>query len=105
MNNQNLRPIPKEKRPNGGPRPGSGRKPLAATVLKEKLGDYAQDALAAFKFCSELMNDTSAEKNVRLAAAREVMDRLWGKSMQQVQHAGEGGGPLKIEIVNYANPS
>ena len=102
MNNQNLKPPKPGK---GGPRPGSGRKPLAATVLKEKLGDYAQDALAAFKFCSELMNDTSAEKNVRLAAAREVMDRLWGKSMQQVQHAGEGGGPLKIEIVNYANPS
>ena len=105
MNNQNLRPIPKSKMGSGGPRPGSGRKPLAATVLKEKLGDYAEDALKAFKFCSELMNDTSAEKNVRLAAAREVMDRLWGKSMQQVQHAGEGGGPLKIEIVNYANPS
>ena len=89
----------------GGARVGAGRKPLPATVLKAKLGDYAEDALKAFKFCSELMNDPLAEKNVRLAAAKEVMDRLWGKPAQQVKHTGEDGGPLKIEIVNYANPS
>lgn len=65
-------------------------------MLKEKLGDYADDAIKAFKFCSELMNDPSAEKNVRLAAAREVMDRLWGKSMQQVQHSGEVTGRICI---------
>ncbi len=96
MNNQNLRPIAERKRGSGGPRPGSGRKPLAATVLKEKLGDYADDALKAFKFCSELMNDPSAEKNVRLAAAREVMDRLWGKSTQQVEHSGEINGRIVV---------
>lgn len=96
MNNQNLRPIPKEKVGRGGPRPGSGRKPLAATVLKERLGDYADDAIKAFKFCSELMNDPTAEKNVRLAAAREVMDRLWGKSTQQVEHSGEIGGRIVV---------
>lgn len=93
MNNQNLRPAGPGK---GGPRPGSGRKPLAATVLKEKLGDYAEDALKAFKFCSELMNDESAEKNVRLAAAREVMDRLWGKSTQAIVHSGEVTGRICI---------
>ncbi len=86
----------------GGARVGAGRKPLPATVLKEKLGDYAEDALKAFKFCSELMNDTTAEKNVRLAAAKEVMDRLWGKPMQQVQHAGADGGQLIIKMVKYA---
>lgn len=102
MNNQNLRPIDEKKRGSGGPRPGSGRKPLAATVLKEKLGDYAGDALKAFKFCSELMNDATAEKNVRLAAAREVMDRLWGKSTQQVEHSGKDGGPLAVQVINYA---
>lgn len=80
----------------GGKREGAGRKPLAATVLKEKLGDYAEDALKAFKFCSELMNDASAEKNVRLAAAREVMDRLWGKPTQAVQLSGKDGGPITI---------
>lgn len=96
MNNQNLRPVPKEKRPNGGHRPGSGRKPLAATVLKEKLGDFAFDAIRAFKFCSKLMDDESAEKNVRLAAAREVMDRLWGKPTQAVQLSGKDGGPITI---------
>lgn len=89
----------------GGYRPGAGRKPSSATILKEKLGDYAEDALKAFKFCSALMNDETAEKNLRLAAAKEVMDRLWGRPAQQVQHAGENGGPLKIEIVNYANPA
>ena len=79
-----------------GPRPGAGRKPSEATKLKEKLGDYAEDALKAFKFCSELMNDTSAEKNVRLAAAREVMDRLWGKAQQSIEHSGEVNGRICI---------
>ena len=80
----------------GGKREGAGRKPLPATILKEKLGDYAEDALKAFKFCSELMNDTSAEKNVRLAAAREVMDRLWGKAQQSIEHSGEIKGRIFI---------
>jgi hypothetical protein len=48
------------------------------------------------------MNDATAEKNVRLAAAREVMDRLWGKSTQQVEHSGKDGGPLAVQVINYA---
>lgn len=93
MNNQNLKPAGPGK---GGPRPGSGRKPLAATVLKEKLGDYAENALEAFKFCSALMKDPTAENNIRLAAAREVMDRLWGKAQQSIEHFGEVKGRIFI---------
>lgn len=93
MNIRNLKPAGPGK---GGARPGAGRKPTAANQLKEKLGDYAQDALAAFKFCSALMQDESAEKSIRLAAAREVMDRLWGKPQQKLEHSGEVSGRLII---------
>lgn len=104
MNNHNLRPIPKEKMGRGGYRPGSGAKPKAATILKEKLADYAGSAIDAFKFCTKLMHDETAEKNIRLAAAKEVMDRLWGKSSQSIEMAGKDGKPIKISVLNYANP-
>lgn len=79
-----------------GPRPGAGRKPKEATILKEKLGDFAYDAIRAFKFCSSLMDDNTADPGLRLAAAREVMDRLWGKPTQAVQLSGKDGGPITI---------
>lgn len=80
----------------GGPRPGSGRKPVAATQLKEKLGDYAHEALRAFQFCVKMMDDPTVENALRMAAAKEVMDRLWGKSKQQVEHSGEINGRIVV---------
>lgn len=72
----------------GGPRPGSGRKPKAATILKAKLADFAGDALRAFKFNVQLMDDATQPMNLRQAASREIMDRLWGKPKQAVEHSG-----------------
>lgn len=72
---------------------------------KEKLGDFAFDTSRLFSF-TKLMDGESAEKNVRLAAAREVMDRLWGKPTQAVQLSGKDGGPITIsELVHTASPT
>ena len=97
MNIQNLRPAPPGK---GGKRAGAGRKPLPATQLKERLADYADDSLRAFKFCVAMMDDESVENALRLSAAREVMDRLWGKPKQQLEHSGEVQGRLIIVRAN-----
>jgi hypothetical protein len=87
----------------GGYRPGSGRKPAAATKLKKTLSDRVHWAMDALELCREFANDPGTEKGIRLAAAKEVMDRIWGKSVQKV--GGTDGGTLKIELINFAVPS
>lgn len=34
-------------------------------------------------------------------AAKEIADRIEGRARQSVEHAGEGGGPVKIEYTSY----
>lgn len=38
---------------------------------------------------------------VRLDAGKWLADRGWGAPMQQVEHSGEGGGPMVVELVRY----
>lgn len=71
-----------------GPRPNSGRKPVAATELKKKLADYVPDAMRAFELCVKWMDDPEWEKPLRLAAAKEVMNRVLGMPKQSVEHSG-----------------
>lgn len=73
----------------GGAKPGAGRKPLAATQLKSKLADYAPCALEAFLFNVALMRNALEPTPLRREASKEVMDRLWGKAKQSVEHSGE----------------
>ncbi|MGE3710031.1 MAG: hypothetical protein AB7G35_10185 [Hyphomicrobiaceae bacterium] len=42
--------------------------------------------------------DALVEKGVTgdVAALKEIGDRLDGKPSQQLEHTGEGGGPLKV---------
>lgn len=80
----------------GGARPGSGRKPLAATKLKETIADYAPAALDALKLCMKFMNDEGLEPSIRLSASREIMDRVWGKPQQKTELSGEVGGRIVL---------
>ena len=70
----------------GGRRPGAGRKLKQSTILKrlaiEKAGDEAEKSL---QFCVDLRNDEYEPKSLRFAAAQEIMDRVWGKSKQQIE--------------------
>jgi hypothetical protein len=36
-----------------------------------------------------------------IQAIRELHDRVWGKSPQAI--TGESGGPIKLELINYAD--
>lgn len=42
-------------------------------------------------------------KSGDVQAIKEIADRLDGKPAQQVNLAGADGGPLKIEVVKFAN--
>lgn len=76
--------------PNGKSNPGlAGRKPKEATILKQlSLREANHEAEASLQFCVELRNDVTQPNGLRLAAASEVMDRVWGKPKQAIDHTG-----------------
>ena len=78
------------KRANGGKRKNAGRKPKAITLLKRELiaerGKQAEYALDLF---ISAMHDASRKDEIRLAAAREVLDRVLGKPAQVVANPGD----------------
>lgn len=83
-------------KPKGGKREGAGRKKKFATQLKERiLEEQNGEAAKSLDFCVQLRDEPSAEKGLRLAAATEIMDRVWGKSKTRNEFSGPGGGPLK----------
>ncbi len=91
--------------PVGGKRPGAGRpkgvQNKATRPLKELARQYTDKALKALVDVLE----TSETDAARVAAARELLDRGYGKASTVL--AGDGdGGPLKvvtrIELVGVA---
>lgn len=47
----------------------------------------------------------TGEGPTAIAALKEIGDRLDGKPKQQIEATGEGGGPLTIQIVRFADDS
>jgi hypothetical protein len=94
----------------GGPQPGGGRprKPRVVDVLREQVEDRAEEVLAP------LWDGLTAERAIvvgsgesaelqaapdmptRLAAARELLDRAYGRPMQATEVSGPDGGPVQI---------
>ena len=84
-----------------GSKPGErrgGRKagtPNRATIeVKSAAQQYTGEAVQTIY---NLMRDGESEQ-IRLAAAKELIDRGHGKAPQSVEHTGEGGGPIKASI-------
>jgi hypothetical protein len=69
----------------GGPRPGSGRKPNPAKILRKKLhAERAEEAEYAFDILCEWMHDESLPRNFRRDCANDVLDRVLGKPKQAI---------------------
>ena len=82
----------------GGKREGAGRKKGVPNKANAEIKKAAQKHTAkAVEIISQLMLNGESEQ-VRLAAARELIDRGHGKAMQSVEHTGEGGGPIKASV-------
>ncbi len=82
--------------PRGGARPGAGRKPKNMKLAQAAiLSGKELDAKFAFEFFASVMRDENASRKERMDAAREILDRAWGKPAQMVREAE------KDEFRNY----
>jgi hypothetical protein len=74
----------------GGAREGAGRKPKEITLLKAKIVKrHKDDADYAIRLLVTVMKDQWMPVEIRMDAAREVLDRVIGKPKQAVEHTGE----------------
>lgn len=70
----------------GGKRGGAGRKPKLITVLKRAVLDRKEaEAEYALKLFVSVMRDAHLHPVWRMDAAREVMNRVWGKPNLKVE--------------------
>ena len=68
------------------------RKQEAQEIANEQLREHLTEAVGT------IVQSLYAEaENVRLAAAKELLDRVAGKIGEQVELTGEGGGPLVFQ--------
>jgi hypothetical protein len=57
---------------------------------------------AALTTLATIMRNSDNDQ-ARMAAAKELLDRGYGKTTQMVEHSGAGGGPVQV-MVNFVTP-
>jgi NAD(P)-dependent dehydrogenase (short-subunit alcohol dehydrogenase family) len=80
----------------GQPKTGGRSKgtPNRATAdIKALAQTYGPDAVDTL---ADIMKDVAAPAAARVAAARELIDRGFGKAIQTVHNAGADGGPMQF---------
>ena len=88
--------------PPGGKRKGAGRKPTAATILRKRIAEHGvAEADWAFAFNCHVMRDERAPRAERLAASKEVMNRVLGKPAQSLTVLTPK--PVIVQGFDYAN--
>lgn len=92
----------------GNPR---GR-PKSDLLVRELVAAKTRDGATIVATLVEVMTDRDARGSERVAAARELGDRLWGSAPKSIEHTGKGGGPIAVdhgttltEIVHEVIPS
>jgi hypothetical protein len=81
----------------GGARPGSGRPKGAMSKYKRAMVRKAR------KYSMEMLDTlyevgkSSESDSARITAANSILDRAFGKPVQQNEHSGPDGGPIKTE--------
>lgn len=89
----------KKKDNRGGARPGSGPKKKAATILKELALENAHaEAQESLAFIVAVRKSNKHPIGVRVAAAVDIMDRVWGKSRQRTELTGKDGAPIETKM-------
>lgn len=88
--------------PSGGVRRGSGRKPGAATKMNQKArAEAAKGGITPLEYMLRVLRNEKELPTVRMDAAKAAAPYLHAK-LASVEHKGEGGGPLVLEIVRFA---
>lgn len=94
------RPFPKGVSPNpaGRPRNEIPRLIRECTLDGQMLVDFWLKVLGGKKV-DGLPNAPSVKDMIQVS---EIMvDRGWGKATQPIEHSGEAGGPMVVEVVRY----
>ena len=73
---------------------------LTPNLSTAEVRKYAQEfGREAIVMLAELM-EKSEDERTRIAAAKELLDRAYGRAPQAVEHAGKDGGAIKLEDVS-----
>ena len=82
----------------GGSRAGAGRPPGAVNettkVIRAAAQKHGPDLIEELVRLAKHSESDAA----RVAAANAVLDRGYGRPKQSVEHSGEGGGPIQVNI-------
>jgi hypothetical protein len=88
--------------PRGGKRPGAGRPPGRPNKVTADIKALAQvHAESAIRELATILT-TSENDQARIAAAKELLDRGFGKATQHAEITGKDDGPveMKTTVVN-----
>jgi hypothetical protein len=81
----------------GGAREGAGRKKSYATQLREiALAEHDSEARKSMAVLIYLRDHARGE-GIRMAAAIEIKNTVWGKPRQALEHSGPKGGPIETK--------
>lgn len=88
--------------PRGGKREGAGRRAGSATTkTREAANRAANEGLTPLDYMLKLLRDEGQPKEDRMWAAEKAAPYVHAK-LASVEHKGDGGGPLVLEIVRFA---
>jgi hypothetical protein len=89
----------------GGKREGAGRKPGSANKRTREIADAAAaEGLMPLEYMLSVLRDEEQAIDNRMWAAEKAAPYVHAK-LSSVEHKGEGGGPMVLEIVRFANPA
>lgn len=84
----------------GGKRPGAGRpkgrKDKATIAQLATLGDLAKNHTATALSALVDIAEKGESEASRVAAANSILDRIYGKPKQAIEHGGRDGGPVEV---------
>lgn len=89
--------------PRGGVRDGAGRKPGQATQINaEARAKALEGGISPLDYMLGILRDGTADTSMRFEAAKAAAPYVHAK-LASVEHKGDGGGPMVLEIIRFAD--
>jgi len=87
----------------GGARSGAGRKPGVSTRMNEEARKKAAEGgLMPLDYMLAILRDEDLPQESRMDAAKAAAPYVHAK-LASVEHKGDGGGPMVLEIIRFAD--